>query len=505
MVLIDLEVLFAKGDNSVVVSESTFIIVDSISDIPFNKVADDFVGVRIDASTGTMYAIYTDGTDVIFDNGVFPTLDSGETYSWAVGAGTDLGTEVMDISVQENTSSPISDTVAVTKGGTRPFLSLAYSVSGMNYSYASVFNTRLLLWCGDDGDTQTIKDITHQIDYTADGINAVDSHIIAFEADISNEINTYSARTSPGYPGDRQTFSAIALSYPMEEKTTIINKTVIDGAVETRKADESLCATVTLPTDGNTTVTESTLQLSSPDNTNFDCGLSTENSITLDWDSTSNFTYKLFRNDIVLPINEQGGNGGKQKYPDTSGLSPGDVFTYTLQVFDNSILDDNLANPVVINTAQCTTICILPGATVLTPSGKKLIDDIVAGDTVIDENGNHIKIIHNIRSGPSKRKVVRFNKGCFGFRKPDAPITITSGHPVKRMPNASEDIVENYVNNSSIRSRFMKLSHTFTLMTSHRCFIMTNGIPVCTYSEQDFEKECQKMRAAGTPLLYQLL
>ncbi len=51
----------------------------------------------------------------------------------------------------------------------------------------------------------------------------------------------------------------------------------------------------------------------------------------------------------------------------------------------------------------------------------------------------------------------------------------------------------------------MKVSHTYTLMTEERCFVMTNGIPVATYSEADFEKVCHKMKSAGTPLLYQLL
>ncbi len=224
----------------------------------------------------------------------------------------------------------------------------------------------------------------------------------------------------------------------------------------------------------------------------------TNDSVTLFWQGISGLTYRLFRGNNL--ISELPGINGQMKFIDT-GLMANSSNTYELRVIGdnmNEFLD-------LRSTVECATICILPGATVLTPNGKKLIDNIVAGDIVIDENGNHVTVIHNIRSGPSKRKVVRFDKGCFGSQKPDAPITITTGHPIKRRPNTKEAVVESYINHGLIQSRFMKLSHTFTLMTKQRCFVMTNGIPVATYSEADFEKECQKMRAAGTPLLYQLL
>jgi hypothetical protein len=227
---------------------------------------------------------------------------------------------------------------------------------------------------------------------------------------------------------------------------------------------------------------------------NLDCQLIGDTTISVSFDTNTCFTYDITVNSVPNRT-DIAGTGGR--ITENFNLAPNQPYTFLVECKDKC--------GKVFDSASCTlrTICILPGATVLTPNGKKLIDDIRAGDIVVDENGKHVKVINNIRSGANKKKVITFKKGSLGIRKPDANLSITSNHPIKRL--GKEVLVENCVNRHSIKSRYMMVSHTFTLLTEERCFIMTNGVPVATYSQADFEKQCEMMRARGTPLLYRLL
>jgi hypothetical protein len=226
------------------------------------------------------------------------------------------------------------------------------------------------------------------------------------------------------------------------------------------------------------------------------CLLEEDNSITVKFDTKCCFDYDVYTNGTP----KQRIDGACYVTTTTAkltGLSPNQTYDIKFDILDKcGAVQDTKSHP-------CRTTCILPGATVLTPNGKKLIDDIRSGDIVVDEYGNHVKVINNIRSGASKKKVITFKKGSFGIRKPNANLSITSNHPIKRLGN--EVLVENCVNNHSIKSRYMMVDHTFTLLTNERCFVITNGIPVATYSQVDFEKQCERMSARGSPLLYRLL
>ncbi len=155
------------------------------------------------------------------------------------------------------------------------------------------------------------------------------------------------------------------------------------------------------------------------------------------------------------------------------------------------------------------TLCVLPGATVETPEGSKLIEDIVSGDVVIDEDGNQVTIIHNIKFGLNKKNVITFKKGCFTVEKPDAKLSITEGHSIKvpfgKTGYSDETTVENFVNLHTIQSTYKKVKTSYTLMTENRIFVITNGIPVSTWAENDFTEFSENANRNGYHIPYELL
>ncbi len=482
--------------------------------VPEGCTLDDFSRIEVYSEDFTLGAVYVkpDGSERVVrlkankDGGdVFPQLEDIKNYCF--GTGLQFAPEAMygaDLRRQPAATGPQRYDSARFSGILKPWFT-TYA----KYPEEWGFCTGLYVYLGEVDGKQKIWGATEDALFEANlTIGDLETSCIEYETDPTNEVTQVR-----GYPiGQRDLATPYTPNYeelPGGKGIKTINGTERNMCVSLKKEGEPEPEPeVEVPPQTSITLSlpepdEGEPSLSEPLETNLDCLEmdATMNSVTLQWQSTSGLTYKLFRDNNLIAEKE----GNNFLPPDNiltakdTGLLPDVSYNYELVVCD---VDSNI---VARDFATCTTICILPGATVLTPNGKKLIDDIRAGDVVIDENGNHVTVTHNIRSGPSKRKVVRFDKGCFGSQKPDAPITITTGHPIKRRPNTKEAVVESYINHGLIQSRFMKLSHTFTLMTKQRCFVMTNGIPVATYSEADFEKECQKMRAAGTPLLYQLL
>lgn len=368
-----------------------------------------------------------------------------------------------------------------------------------DYSEATGFYATIYIVDGYvDGSLFSIRDLTNQATYSVPWDN-FDATTTTWQSTADGSVDRLQVRnTVDAY--------ALAVDFPAQltrlgdRRVNMLNGTGMVLGLETRNNLGTLASGMSyqfLTWGSLYGIARKQLQLSNPATVDLDCVLLEDNSITLKWLDSIGFRYELLRDADPTPISIRDGIGDVQKFNDT-GLTKNTNYNYTINVFDPASPD-----PIVTDSERCRTTCILPGATVLTPSGKKLIDDIRAGDIVVDEHGNHIKVIHNIRSGPNKKKVITFKRGCFGIRKPDQNLSITSNHPIKRL--GKEVLVENCVNNHSIRSKSTQVSHTFTLMTEKKSFVMTNGIPVATYSQADFEKQCEDMKARGNPLLYRLL
>lgn len=194
-------------------------------------------------------------------------------------------------------------------------------------------------------------------------------------------------------------------------------------------------------------------------------------------------------------------------YIDT-GLSNISIYTYGLYNIDGV--------PFGVSMSGSPT-CILPGAKIQTPNdhndhnGDKLIEDIIAGDLVVDEHGSPIKVIHNIKNGFGPTDVVTIKQGSLGNNLPFEDLEITHGHPI-RIPELSginsftksEHNVESLVDNEQITTEKRGLDCSYTLMTKERIFVMTNGIPICTWAEKEFFEYCESSKKVGKCVLYTL-
>lgn len=170
------------------------------------------------------------------------------------------------------------------------------------------------------------------------------------------------------------------------------------------------------------------------------------------------------------------------------------------------------ASPVM--TKELIVTCILPGAKIQIPSGHELIENIKSGDLVIDEYGNSVKVINNIRFGMGLKDVVTIRKGSLGNDLPFEDLEITHGHPVK-IPESTniisnngfsknEQVVQNLVNGESITTENRGITCSYCLMTEPRTHIMTNGIPVATWGQKDFQEFCELMSKQGCSILHKL-
>jgi hypothetical protein len=481
--------------------------IDARASIPVPKDCTDFIGIDIHASTGEMWALFDDGanppTQVQFTNdpdSSMQILNSSDTFTLEVDTSNPNDITEFEARIRLNAWSPVSDSVVVKDTDTvLPYFTMAYDISDVDYSEATGFYATMYIVDGyNNSNLYEIRDLTNQETYSVTWDNS-DATTTTWRSLADGSIDKLQVRKTDNIYASVVDFPAL-LSRAGNKRVNMLNRTGKLHDSEVRNSLGALQFSVSYPPFAWRSlfgIVARQLQLSNPATVDLDCVLLEDNSITLKWLDSIGFRYELLRDADPTPISIRDGIGDVQKFNDT-GLTKNTNYNYTINVFDPTSPD-----PIVTDSERCRTTCILPGATVLTPSGKKLIDDIRAGDIVVDEHGNHIKVIHNIRSGPNKKKVITFKRGCFGIRKPDQNLSITSNHPIKRL--GKEVLVENCVNNHSIRSKSTQVSHTFTLMTEKKSFVMTNGIPVATYSQADFEKQCEDMKARGNPLLYRLL
>jgi uncharacterized delta-60 repeat protein len=247
--------------------------------------------------------------------------------------------------------------------------------------------------------------------------------------------------------------------------------------------------------------------LITPNDPSLSCSPGGLNTINLLWQTQAEYTYCLYKvglnPDPDTLLNTVLGDGLPASYPNT-GLSPDQTCSYYIIIKSNQNDLNQFA------TIQCTTVCILPGAIIKTINGSKLIENITKCDIVVDEFGNQIEVINNIKFGFDKKMVITFEQGCFGNNLPDDKLSITYGHPIKIPTNddkfsEKEYLVQDLVNMKSISIKSQHVDNTYTLITKNREFVMINGIPVCTWTQEDFDKCCADYRKRNMVMLHQLI
>jgi hypothetical protein len=237
--------------------------------------------------------------------------------------------------------------------------------------------------------------------------------------------------------------------------------------------------------------------------TNPYCSAESNNSIKLNWCGSELYEYCLYQNNNSSPTIVTGSDEIQSQT--FNSLNPGTTYTYSIEVKDQN-------NNIVWTTDEltCVTTCILPGAVISTLNGSKLIEDIVKGDIVINEFGKQVEVINNIKFGFGNKKVITFEAGSLNFNLPTDKLSITYGHPIK-IPNKDgefsnkENLVQDLVNSNDIKMESVTVDCTYALMTEERDFILTNGVPVCTWSVEGFEECCNNYKQRKMIMLYKLL
>jgi hypothetical protein len=230
--------------------------------------------------------------------------------------------------------------------------------------------------------------------------------------------------------------------------------------------------------------------------------------VRLNWLSNVNYNYQLSRStNMGGPFTDIGQlfTSGEISYIDGS-VSANEIYYYKIDAY---LKVDPLIS-VYDELIQCATTCILPGAFIETVNGPKLIEGIVSGDHVINEFGKSIEVLHNIKFGPDKKMVVSFDVGSLSNNLPKDKLSITYGHPIKLPINdgkfsEKEHLVQDLVNGEGIEMNHVNVDCTYALMTDTRDFVLTNGVPVATWSEDGFQEMCDNYKKRNICVLHKLL
>jgi len=113
------------------------------------------------------------------------------------------------------------------------------------------------------------------------------------------------------------------------------------------------------------------------------------------------------------------------------------------------------------------------------------IQDIKAGNFVLDYNNNPILVHYNIKYTASIEYIL-ISKNALADGLPNNDLLIRHGHPI--MLNGKETDPSILVNEHTITNiKLNNPEHYWILCTRNRTFVMINGIPVCTWSKIAWE------------------
>lgn len=193
-----------------------------------------------------------------------------------------------------------------------------------------------------------------------------------------------------------------------------------------------------------------------------------------------------------------GGGGSSGSITPGGGGGGGSSFGPVGSSFTSGFQSNN--GKIIIDFIFVPAICVFPGALVQTPSGSKKIEDIQKGDLVLTDFQQEIQVINNVKSLPTQKGFTRLTQGSLGDQLPSQDIIITDGHPI-RLPNSQKEVpVEELANDRDIIRKEGSIPETYSLITKDRLFVMMNNIPVCTWSQDRFQRFAEREQ-----LKYELL
>lgn len=138
--------------------------------------------------------------------------------------------------------------------------------------------------------------------------------------------------------------------------------------------------------------------------------------------------------------------------------------------------------------------CVHPETEVMTPSGPIKIKDLKANDKVIDVKGDVVTVLKNIKSVTAKN-FINISAGSLWTNLPGKDLLIRPGHPI--LIKGREVLPEALIKkNKRVEAvQLDKSEHVWTLCTKERKFIMMNGVPVSTWSQQDWDRRVKNNKS----------
>lgn len=124
--------------------------------------------------------------------------------------------------------------------------------------------------------------------------------------------------------------------------------------------------------------------------------------------------------------------------------------------------------------------CVAGGSTVQTRQGLRTMDQLHAGQEVVDYKGN-LQLVQSVkRFVVPSRQWILIKRGALGSDAPNADFYIRRDHPI--LVGGREVPPQELINGSSIIEVTTEQPHSvYTLCTNHRTFFLANNLPVASW------------------------
>lgn len=129
--------------------------------------------------------------------------------------------------------------------------------------------------------------------------------------------------------------------------------------------------------------------------------------------------------------------------------------------------------------------CVHPLTNLSMDKCTMVIKDVKRGHNAIDLYGKSVDIIYNIKYYPTN-DFIKINKGSLGNNIPHNDLYIREGHPL--LLENKEVECQDLINSTTIdRVKLDVPVPVYSLCTKDRIFIMMEGVPVCTWAQDEWE------------------
>lgn len=131
------------------------------------------------------------------------------------------------------------------------------------------------------------------------------------------------------------------------------------------------------------------------------------------------------------------------------------------------------------NALSAGACCVAKGSLVATVDGYRPIEQLRAGQQLIDVDGNSIELLQLVKFNHPVPKSICIPPGSLNVNSPSQVLHICSGHPI--LLNGKEVDPESLIGSNGISYQNQPI-FVYTLLTEHRSFVDIQNCQVCTWS-----------------------